>query len=158
MTVNKLGVITPAAAQTIGVGKAAAIAGVSLSESSATNGETFTATLTDAHGELSASGTGGSGSGTTSLTITGSLSQVNSDLATLQDTDGTSGSDTITLYATDSLGNAASRQTIAVTVNGLPVITPAATQTIGVGKARRSPGLASRKAAKRPVAKPSRRR
>ena len=45
-----------------------------------------------------------SGSATTSLSISGSLSQVNSDLATLTDTDGTTASDTITLNATDSFG------------------------------------------------------
>ena len=40
-------------------------------------------TLTDTNGVLSATGAGGAitGSGTTSLTITGSLAQVNSDLA-----------------------------------------------------------------------------
>jgi hypothetical protein len=117
VTVNGLPVITPAAAQTIGVGQAAAIAGVSLSESGDTTGETFTVTLTDAHGLLSASGTGVSGSGSNDLTIAGSLGQVNTNLTTLQDTDGTARSDPITLNATDSFGNAANQETIAVTVN-----------------------------------------
>ena len=40
-----------------------------------------------AHRRCSATGAGVSGSGTTSLTITGSLSQVNSDLGTLADSD-----------------------------------------------------------------------
>ena len=83
-------------------------------------------TLTDTQrrsvGEHSATGGGTiTGSGTTSLTITGSLSQVNSDLGTLSDTDGTAGSDTITVSASDSFGNSATQQTIAVTadpVNG----------------------------------------
>ena len=57
-----------------------------------------------------------SGSGTNSLTITGSLATVNSDLATLSDTDATTPSDTITLNAVDSFGVAAAPQSIAVTV------------------------------------------
>ena len=80
-------------------------------------------TLSDGQGKLSATtsaeGGGGSisGSGTTSLTITGTLSQVNADLATLSDTDPSSGSDTITLTAKDSFGNSAQQQTIAVTAS-----------------------------------------
>ena len=58
------------------------------------------------------------GSGTTSLTITGSLAQVNADLGTLTDTDARPRSDTITLNASDSFGNSATPQTIAVTVTG----------------------------------------
>ncbi len=46
----------------------------------------------------------------TSLTITGSLSDVNSDLATLTDTNGTAGPDPITLAATDSLVTALRRK------------------------------------------------
>jgi hypothetical protein len=110
--------ITGPAAATVGQGQATAISGVNLSESGNTAGETFTVTLADANGALSATGSGVSGDGTTSLTITGSLTQVNSDLATLTDTDATTPSDTITLNASDSLGNTAIPQTIAVTVNG----------------------------------------
>ena len=42
---------------------------------------------------------------------------MNAELATLTDTDGTSGSDTITLTAKDSFNNQAAPQTIAVTVS-----------------------------------------
>ena len=59
-------------------GTATRITGVSLSETGNTAGETFTVTLTDTHGDLSATGTGVSGAGTTGLKITGSLTQVNS--------------------------------------------------------------------------------
>ena len=141
VTVNGLPVIAVPGAQTLGVGQAAAIAGVSLSETGNTSGETFTVTLTDTNGELSASGTGVTGSGTTSLTITGSLSQVNSDLATLSDTDATAGSDTITLHATDGFNNIATAQTIAVTVNGPPVIAVPGAQTLGVGQAAAIAGV-----------------
>ena len=134
--VNGLPVIAVPSAQTIGVNMAAAISGVSLSESGNSTGETFTVMLTDTHGDLSATGTGVSGSGTTSLTITGTLSQVNADLTTLSDTDGTATSgapENITLNASDGF-NSASQQTIAVTVNGIPMITVPGAQTLGVGQ------------------------
>ena len=97
---------------------------MSLAESGSTSDETFTVTLSERQGKLSATtsaeGGGGSisGSGTTSLTITGTLSQVNADLGTLSDTDPSSGSDTITLTAKDSFNNSAQQQTIAVTASG----------------------------------------
>ena len=116
-------VLTVPGAQTVGLNHATAIAGVSLAESGSSGDETFTVTLTDTHGLLSASGPGVSGSGTTKLTITGSLEQVNADLATLSDTDPSSGSDTITLTAKDSFNNSAQQQTIAVTASGGPVLT-----------------------------------
>ena len=57
------------------------------------------------------SASGGTGIGADhSLTITGSLAQVNTDLATLRDTDSTAGADTITVNATDSFGNSAQKQ------------------------------------------------
>ncbi len=135
----------PEAAQTIGVSETAKISGIDLSETGNSSGETFTVTLTDSHGVLSA-GTVGDGdtviaSGTT-LTITGSLSDVNSDLGTLTDTNGTAGSDPITLTAIDSLGDIAASQTVALTVNDLPVITvPLAAQTIGVSEAAKISGI-----------------
>jgi hypothetical protein len=135
VTVNGLPVITAPASTTVGVGKAHAISGVSLSESGNTTGETFTVTVADRYGDLSVTGSGVSGSGTTSLTIVGSLSQVNSDLATLTDRDGSSGSDTISLNAIDSFGNIAAPQTIVVTANGLPVITAPPSTTVGVSQA-----------------------
>jgi hypothetical protein len=69
------------------------------SESGATSNETFTVTLSDHAGLLSATGAGVSEAGTTALTITGSLGQMNSDLATLTDTDPASAPDTITTFA-----------------------------------------------------------
>ena len=53
------------------------------------------------------------------LTISRLADESNADLATLTDTDADAGSDTITLNASDSFGNSAAAQTIAVTVNGL---------------------------------------
>jgi hypothetical protein len=94
---------------------------VSLSESGNTAGETFTVTLSDSFGNLSATGAGVSGSGTATLTISGSLSQVNSDLGTLTDTDSKTPSDKITVTAADSFGNSAAQQMIAVKVNSAPL-------------------------------------
>ncbi|HEY7578050.1 MAG TPA: hypothetical protein VH855_10675, partial [Acetobacteraceae bacterium] len=119
---------TAPASVTVNQGVAAPIAGISLAEVASIDTETFTVTLTDTNGLLSATGTGVSGSGTTSLTISGSLAAVNSALATLSDTDGTAPSDTITLNAKDSFGVAAAPQSIAVTV------TPGSVFTLTTGK------------------------
>ena len=134
VTTNGLPVITNPATATAPQGKATAISGVSLSETGNTAGETFTVTLTDLAGLLTATGTGVSGSGTKSLTITGSLAQVNADLATLAVLEAAPFADTLTMNAIDSLGDSASTSTIAVTTNG-PVITVPGTKIIGVGHA-----------------------
>ena len=116
-----IAVTTPT--QTIGIGQQESITGVSLSESGATGTEIFTVTLSDSNGVLSATDTGGAGntvsSPGTTLTISGTLSEVNADLATLKDTDTTAGFDNITVTATDSFGNSATPATIAVTVPAL---------------------------------------
>lgn len=102
------------------------INGVSLADSDAASaGETITVTISDSIGLLSATSTGGgdtmTGSGTTSLTITGSLGQVNADLATLvyNGTPGSSptGIDLINVLASDGRGGN-SDQTIAVAIVG----------------------------------------
>jgi hypothetical protein len=120
VTVNGAPVITAPATATVGKSTATAISGVSLAETGNTAGETFTVKLTDTHGLLAASGTGITGSGTNALTLTGTLAQVNADLATLTDTDATTPSDKIKLTATDSFGNSAAAKTIAVTVSNTP--------------------------------------
>jgi hypothetical protein len=75
----------------------------------------FTVTVADSHGLLSATGSGITGLNTTQLTIVGSLSEVNADLATLRDLETTAGSDAIRVTAVDSNGNIS-----------LPVIIPVA--------------------------------
>src|ERR1019366_8366829 len=102
VTVNGLPVIGAPASATVSQGSATAISGLS---------------LTDTNGLLSATGLGIAGSGTTTLTISWSLAQVNSDLATVTDTDSSSAPDTIHLTASDSLGNSAAPASIAVTVS-----------------------------------------
>ena len=122
--------------QTLVIGSAGAISGVVVSETNSVSGETFTVTLSDSHGLLSATPTGTgdtvTGGGTTSLSIFGTLSQVNAVLKTLTDADTTPGRDTITVTATDDLGHSATPQTINVTVAGLPVITVPVPQTLDV--------------------------
>ena len=119
VTVNGLPVIAAPSTVTAPHGKATAITGVSLSEPGNTSGETFTVTLTDTNGLLSAKGKGITGSGTTTLTITGTLATVNKDLTTLTDTDSVIAGDTINIKATDSLGNTGTTTSIAVTVGAL---------------------------------------
>ena len=127
-----------------------------MSESGATSGETFTATLSDSTGLLSATGGVSSATAATDADDQRPLADaVNSDLATLTDTDATAGSDTITVNASDSFGNTRHAQTIAVTVNGLPAITAPSAQTVGVGQAAAIPASASRRAAP-PAARRSR--
>ena len=128
MTTNGLPVIAAPATATVKQGKGTAIAGVSLSESGDTAGETFTAVLSDTNGLLSAKGKGITGSGTTTLTVTGSLTQVNGDLATLKDTDSVAANDTINLTASDGFGNVAAPASIAVTVtpSGAALVIPPA--------------------------------
>ncbi len=117
-------VITAPATAVIGSGKLDPIKGVSLAESGATSGELFTVTITDAHGDLSfssqAPGTTVTGSGTAKLTVLGTLAEVNSTLATLEDIDATTGTDKISLSGSDNKGNIGSTASIAVTVNGAP--------------------------------------
>jgi len=64
---------------------------------SVASGGSNTMTLTDTNGLLFATGAGVTGAGTTSLTITGTDSQVNAALATLTDTDPMLGADTISV-------------------------------------------------------------
>ncbi|HZL00925.1 MAG TPA: hypothetical protein VFC47_13625, partial [Caulobacteraceae bacterium] len=129
VTVNAAPVIAVPGAKTIAIGNAAAIGGVGVSETGNTAApETYSATLSDANGVLSATGFSAAG---TSITLSGvSLNTLNTDLASLSDTDGVAGSDTITVHATDSFGNAATAKTVAVTVNGAPAIAAPANVTI----------------------------
>jgi hypothetical protein len=116
VTVNGVPVFTVPGLQTLGFDDTTLISGVSLKESGNTTGETFSVTLTDSTGVLAASG-GTWDSADHTLTISDvSLTQVNLDLATLTDTNGTAGTNNITLTAHDSFGNSGTAA-IDVTVN-----------------------------------------
>ena len=81
MTASVTPVITVPGAQTLGINQLTAISGISLAESGATGSETFTATVTDSTGVLTATG-GVQSNGGHTLTFTGlSLGTLNSDLA-----------------------------------------------------------------------------
>jgi hypothetical protein len=127
VSTNGLPTITAPASKVVTLSQSTAISGVSVAESGHTEFETFTVTLGDTTGLLAATGTGVSGSGTTSLTITGSLTQVNADLATLTDTKASAGADTIHVGVTDSMGNSAAAKTIAITTATHSVLLPLAT-------------------------------
>ena len=138
--------INAPAAITLGVGQAAAIGGVSVAETPTTDGETFTASVADMQGVLSASNAGGatvtSSNGNTTLAIVGTLAQVNAALASLSDDDAATPSDAIAINVSDSNGGAAATASIAVTVNGSPVITVPGAQTVGQGVATTIAGVA----------------
>jgi hypothetical protein len=124
-------VIAVSSPQIVGVGQPSAIGGLALSETGDTaNGETFTVTLTDTNGALSAPGGIVSGSGSNTLVVSGSLAQVNAALALLIDTDAVLTADTIVATASDSLGQIAQQRTIAVTVNGSPSIAAPSSATV----------------------------
>ena len=130
VTVNGVPVLNVPGSETTGVGKSDALAGLSVSESGSVGSpETFTVVVSDAAGTLSAAVSGGDtvvpSNGGKTLTISGSYAAVNASLGTLYDTEPTAGVsvDTLTLNATDSFGNAATQQTVAVNVNGAPSIT-----------------------------------
>jgi hypothetical protein len=130
VTVNGLPTLTAPATATVNIGKATAIPGLGLAETGNTASETFTVKLADTDGLLSATGTGVSGAGTKSLTLTGLLAQVNADLATLTDTEATGTLDTLTLNATDGLGNQAAAATVSIQPAGQTFILTAAPTTI----------------------------
>ena len=106
-------IAVPTPTQTLVINTGTAISGVSVTESGGTSGEIFTVTLTDSNGVLSANTSAAAAAARsaarsrTSLTIVGTLSQVNADLTTLTDNDTTPGPDIIKVTATDSLGNSA---------------------------------------------------
>ena len=111
-------VLTAPASVSLAAGTAKTISGITLTENPASQGETFSVIITDRYGALAASGAGVSGDNTHTLTLSGTLAAVNAALKTLTDTDLTAGSDTITLTATDSLGEKAAPATIAVSNAG----------------------------------------
>ena len=104
-------------------GLASAAANVSIADADAVSAnETITATLVDTNGLLSANigapngGGSISGAGSKSLSITGTLAQVNADLTTLSDQDSALSADTITVNTDDGRGGSALQQSVAVNV------------------------------------------
>ncbi|MGD0432151.1 MAG: SdrD B-like domain-containing protein [Acetobacteraceae bacterium] len=97
----------------------------------------FTLILSDTSGALAANTGATNGGGTITpsnggktLTINGTLVQVNADLTTLTDNDPTTPSDTISLTLSDTNGGTATPASIAVTVNGAPAISAPASANV----------------------------
>ena len=123
LDINAKPIIAAPPAINLDQGVSAAIPGVTISDADALSGETYTVTLADVAGLLSANtGAGGggtvTGSGTTSLTITGTLAQVNADLTTLSIADSALAGNSISLTAIDNKGGTAAPLSIAVAVTG----------------------------------------
>jgi len=123
VSVNAPPVITAPPSVSVDENVGSPVAGVSIADPDAVSaGETLTVTLADTDGLLSANtgalGGGGTinGSGTTSLTIVGTLAQVNADLSTLADTDSSLTDDSIAINANDGRGGVAGTKTIDVSV------------------------------------------
>ena len=137
VTVDAQPAFSAPASAVIGVNQQASINSISLTENGNTTNETASVTVSDTHGLLTVGNSSGvtlGGNDSTSLTISGGFASVQGALGTLLDTDGTTGSDTLTLNATDGFGNTANTDAIAVTVNGRPVIAAPTTLNLGVGK------------------------
>ncbi len=111
-----------------------AIHGVALTDSYAiTNADAVTVTVSDAHGLLAmndASAVVVAGSGTTSITLSGTVEQVDAKLATLTYTTyGAASNDTITVAAVDLYGGTVTDKTaVIVTSNAPPTVTQGAIQ------------------------------
>ena len=109
MTVNSKPVLSLFGGQTISANKLTAVnTSGSIGESGNTTGESFSVTLSDSHGLLSVTNANGAGitnNDTTSVTISGTLTQVNAALGTIDDDNATTGSDPIVVSATDAFGS-----------------------------------------------------
>ena len=121
-------VITAPSTAQVQAGQASPVTGVSIAD--ANSGVSIAVGLSDNAGLLSANasaiGGGGTivGAGSTSLTITGTLAQVNADLLSLSDTDATSSPDDIIVSASDSDGGVATPAFVTVTVAPTVTIAP----------------------------------
>jgi hypothetical protein len=114
---------------TVGLGQVGSVGPVTIAETPTSSGEAFTLTVSASNGTLAANtgATNGGGTitpsnGNTTLTVLGSLVQVNADLTTLTDTEPTTASDTISYTLSDSNGGTANPASTSLTVNGVPTI------------------------------------
>ncbi len=126
-------ITTVPGAQTVVQSIETKITGVSVADADAVSAaETITVKLTDGAGALAVNpgATGGgtiTGGGTTALTISGTLAQINAYLATLTDSDGSVGNDTITVATDDGRGGSdAHKIGVTVTTGNAPPVTTVA--------------------------------
>jgi hypothetical protein len=120
LPINQPPVITVPGAQTDTGKSALSISGISITDADdGYSHETFTVVISDSTGLLSAHVRGGgmvSGAGTNTLTLTGTLVEVNAELVTLTYTGTALGGDTINISANDGRGGTDGK-TIGVTVD-----------------------------------------
>jgi hypothetical protein len=121
--------ITVPASDSVTVGTTTTVTGISVADAfAASNPGTMVLNVSDSSGliAMTSGGTKLTGSGTHSMSINGTLAQINADLATLTYTAGsTSGTDTISVNVWDQAG-LDSTKTIGVTVASKPAIAVAA--------------------------------
>jgi len=125
--------ITLPASKTVTAGTASAVTGVSVSDLNAGTSGAMVLNLSAGNGTLSmtdATGAAVAGSGTGAISVTGTLSQINADLAHLTYTTGRVGSDQIVVDVWDPAGKEATRS-LAVTATGTATAAPAL-QTITI--------------------------
>jgi len=101
-------------------GKLTPLPAFTVSELGASSNESFTATISDGFTELTDTVGGVTGSGSTSLTLRGTLSQINTQLKHLYATfvDTPAGDDTMTIKVTDSFGNTTGSRTVKMVASG----------------------------------------
>ena len=142
--------MTAPATATVSQGVATAVTGIGVAETGTTTGESFSVAVSDTTGVLSATtgAVGGGGTITSSnggktLTIAGTLTQVNADLSTLTDNDSTTAADTLSVTATDGFGNSGTKSTaIGVTAaNGSLGLSVPGPVTVGVSQSQSIPGV-----------------
>ena len=122
---------TTPASEVVLAGVATQFGGFSVNDTNV-QATSITVMLSDTSGQLSASATGGAaitGSGTKTLTISGTVADVDASLATLSFLSNSTGTDTISVTAVDSLGNTALQENTQVTVVAAapPTVTAPAT-------------------------------
>lgn len=127
---------------TVAPGAATLVPGNLLSEPGNLRAETFTVTVQNSLGILTATGAGVTGSGISLLTISSALDQVNIDLATLSDQQNFFLASKITATASDKLGDTAPSLLIAVNPEPLTrSINGPAKATVIVGAPTAIPGI-----------------
>jgi hypothetical protein len=137
--------VTAPSTLAVGAGQTNLISGVRLTVAGkAAKGETFVVTVMNDNGSINVNGAGGvqiSGARPTCITLTGTLAQVNAALATLTDFAPYAGTDTLTVVASDSLGDNTPTLYTPITIASAPVITAPASETVKSGVATRLTGL-----------------
>ncbi len=148
LTVNGVPTISAPGSTNVARNFATAVVTITIGETgnTTTSGETLSVVVADTAGVLAANTGATNGGGTITpsnsnmtLTIAGTLLQVNADLTTLTDDDASTAADTLTVHASDSFGNSdATDAAIPVTVSSFPELTqPAIDLTVAQGT---SPG------------------